>query len=194
MNVTNAFALASLIISAGLGIYFVSRKIFGGLAVAVMMLFTIAINTVCVRLELRAVIMGYVILLLIICSMCFAYEISLPSSKPQPKRRQDDDDGEDEYISTAPTMTVLQIVKEYTRSPQEAERRYTNSPMNVVGTISRITKGRNHSHVELDGMFMCVCPQGSVRSLRKGLRVSITGTLRGQLLLDDCVMVKHPVK
>ena len=192
MDLTNAFALASLVLSAGLGIYFVSRKIFGGIAVTVMMLFTIAINTVCVRSELRAVIIGYVILLLIVCSMCFLYEMSLPNSRPQAKRRYDDD-GE-EYISTAPTMTVRQIMKEYTRSPQEAERRYTNSPMNVVGTISRITKGRNHSHVELDGMFMCVCPQGSVRSLRKGLRVNITGTLRGQLLLDDCVMVKHPVK
>ena len=191
MNLTSAFALASLILSAGLGIYFVSRKIFGGLAVTMMMLFTIAINTVCVRSGLQAVIIGYVILLLIISSMCFAYEMSLPASKPKVRRSQDDDG--DEYISTAPTMTVRQIVKEYTRSPQEAERRYTNSPMNVVGTISRITKGRNHSHVELDGMFMCVCPQGSVRSLRKGLRVSITGTLRGQLLLDDCVMVKHPV-
>ena len=192
MDLTSAFALASLILSAGLGIYFVSRKIFGGLAVTMMMLFTIAINTVCVRSGLQAVIIGYVILLLIISSMCFAYEMSLPASKPKVRRSQDDDG--DEYISTAPTMTVRQIVKEYTRSPQEAERRYTNSPMNVVGTISRITKGRNHSHVELDGMFMCVCPQGSVRSLRKGLRVSITGTLRGQLLLDNCVMVKHPVK
>ena len=192
MNLTNAFAMASLLLSAGLGIYFVSRKIFGGLAVTMMMLFTIAINTVCVRSELRAVIIGYVILLLIVSSMCFAYELSLPASEPKARRGQDDD--EDEYVSTAPTMTVRQIVKEYTRSPQDAERRYTNSPMNVVGTISRITKGRNHSHVELDGMFMCVCPQGSVRSLRKGLRVSITGTLRGQLLLDDCIMVKHPVK
>ena len=189
---TNAFALASLVISAGLGIYFVSRKIFGGLAVTVMMIFTIAINTVCVRSGLRAVIMGYTILLLVICSMCLLYEMSLPAGKSKARRGHDDE--EDEYISTAPTMTVRQIVNEYTRSPQDAGRRYTNSPMNVVGTISRITKGQKHSHVELDGMFMCVCPQGSVRSLRKGLRVSITGTLRGQLLLDDCVMVKHPVK
>ena len=75
MDLTNAFALASLVLSAGLGIYFVSRKIFGGIAVTVMMLFTIAINTVCVRSELRAVIIGYVILLLIVCSMCFLYEM-----------------------------------------------------------------------------------------------------------------------
>ena len=191
-SVTSSFALASLLLSAGLGIYFISRKIFGYLAVTVMMLFTIAINTVCVRSELRAVIMGYVILLLIVCSMCFAYELSLPTVRPEHGRGQDDD--EDEYISTAPTMTVRQIVKEYTRSPQDAERRYTNSLMNVTGTISRITRGRKHSHVELDGMFMCVCPQGSVSSLRKGLQVSITGTLRGQFLLDNCIMVKHPVK
>ena len=190
MDLTNVFVLASLIISAGLEIYFVRCKIFSGLAVVAMMLFTIAINSVGVRLGLRAVIIGYLILLLIVCSMCLGYEISLLDSKP----KYDDDELEDEYISTAPTMTVRQIVKEYTRSPQEAERRYTNRPMNVTGTISRITKGRKHSHVALDGMLMCVCPQGSVRSLRKGLQVSITGTLRGQFLLDDCVMVKHPLE
>ena len=185
-SITSWFGLASLILSAGIGIYFVSHKIFSCLAVTVMMLLTIVVDTVCVRSNLKIVITGYTLLLLVICGMCLAHSIIMTHP-------HSDNDG-DEYISTAPTMTVAQIVKEYTRNPKEAARRYTNSPMNVTGTISRITKGRKHSHVELNGMFMCVCPQGSVRSLWKGLRVSITGTLRGQFLLDDCVMVKHPVK
>ena len=186
MDVTNAFALASLLLSAGLGIYFISHKIFGCLAVTVMMLFSIVISTVCVRSDLRIVITGYTLLLLIICGMCIAQAIMMPSNGYRY------DDGY-EYISTAPTMTVLQIAKEYSRNPKEAAKRYTNSPMNVTGTISRITRSRKHSHVELDGMFMCVCPKGSVRSLRKGLQVSITGILRGQFLLDNCIMVKHPL-
>ena len=185
MNLTSSFALASLILSALTGIYFVSHKIFSCLAVTVMMLLTIVVDTVCVRSNLKIVITGYTLLLLVICGMCLAHSIMMTNP-------HNDNDAE-EYISTAPTMTVRQIAKEFARNPKYAARHYVNAPLNVTGTISRITRGRNHSHLELDGVFMCVCPQGSVRSLRKGLRVSITGTLRGQFLLDDCVMVKHPV-
>ena len=195
MNVTSMFALASFVLSMGLGIYFLSRKIFTGLAVTVMMLLTALIATISVRSGLKILVIGYTVLLLIVCGLCFVLEMSMPApSRRKHKRGQDDnDDEDDEYISTAPTMTVRQIRKAYTNNPDEAERRYTNNPMNVTGIISRVTNSENYSHVELDGIFLCICPQGSVRSLRAGMRVSITGILRGQLLLDDCVMVKHPV-
>ncbi|MBQ7544043.1 MAG: hypothetical protein IJT02_03775 [Synergistaceae bacterium] len=111
------------------------------------------------------------------------------------KRGADDDADDDggEYISTASTMTVREIVKAYTRDPQGAEKKLTNNPMNVTGRVTRIANGGNYSHVELDKVFMCICPQGSVKSLSVGTRVCITGTLRGKYLLDDCLMVKYPL-
>ena len=132
--------------------------------------------------------------MLAIVVAALAYEMSSSQKKPPKRRRKAlDPDDEDEYISIAPTMTVRQIVNAYTLNLQEAEQKYTNRPMNVTGIITGITSGKKHSHIELDDMFMCVCPKGSVKSLKPLQKVCITGTLRGKLLLDDCVMVKHPV-
>ncbi len=140
---------------------------------------------------LKSVLTACGVLLVIVAGLC-VYEMTLPA-KPKRKRSSKESDNEDEYISIAPTMTVKQIVKAYTLHAHEAEQRYTNRPMNVTGMITRITSGKKHSHVELDEMFMCVCPKGSVKSLKPLQKVCITGTLRGKLLLDNCVMVKHPV-
>ena len=132
--------------------------------------------------------------LLVILAALLVYEMTLPPkkpAKPKHKRSISDPDDEDEYVSLAPTMTVKQIVNAYTLHAQEAEQKYTNRPMNVTGMITRITSGKKHSHIELDEMFMCVCPKGSVKSLKPLQKVCITGTLRGKLLLDNCVMVKH---
>ena len=134
---------------------------------------------------LKSVLIGCGVLLVVVAGL-FVYEMTLPA-KPKRRRSGKDSDDEDEYISIAPTMTVKQIVT------QEAEQKYTNRPMNVTGRVTRITSGKKHSHVELDEMFMCVCPKGSVKSLKPLQKVCITGTLRGKLLLDNCVMVKHPV-
>ena len=106
--------------------------------------------------------------------------------------RKLDDDG-DEYISRAPTMTVREIVREYDRDPEGAAKTLTGSPMNVVGRVTSIADGGNFARVELDKVLMCVCPQGSVKSLSAGTRVCITGTLRGKYLLDKCIMVKYPL-
>ena len=140
---------------------------------------------------LKSVLIGCGVLLVILV-MLFVYEMTVPN-KPKRKRSGKDSDDEDEYISIAPTMTVKQIVNAYTLHAQEAEQKYTNRPMNVTGMVTRITSGKKHSHVELDEMFICVCPKGSVKSLKPLQKVCITGTLRGKLLLDNCVMVKHPV-
>ena len=140
---------------------------------------------------LKSVLIACGVLLVIVAGL-FVYEMTLPA-KPKRKRSGKDSDDEDEYISIAPTMTVRQIVKAYTLHAQEAEQKYTNRPMNVTGMITKITSGKKHSHVELDEMFMCVCPKGSVKSLKPLQKVCITGTLRGKLLLDNCVMVKHTV-
>lgn len=197
MNITNALAFLSVIISAGLGIYFMTRKIFGGLGIFIMMFFTLCISGVSVSSGLRIVIIGYLVIELILCVMCFIYEMTIPGKNKSGRKRSnydsDDDEDEDEYISTAPTMSVRQIVNEYTKNPQEAEAKYTDKPMNVTGLITKINMGGKHSHVELDEMFMCICPQGSVRSLKPLQKVCITGTLRGKYLLDDCVMVKRPL-
>ncbi len=141
---------------------------------------------------LKNILIGCGVLLVIIAAV-LVYGMNL-SPKKTPKRRRSgtDSDDEDEYISIAPTMTVRQIVNAYTLHAQEAEKKYTDKPMNVTGLVTRITSGKKHSHVELDEMFMCVCPKGSVRSLRPLQKVCITGTLRGKFLLDNCVMVKHP--
>ena len=140
---------------------------------------------------LKSVLIACGVLLVIVAGL-FVYEMTLPA-KPKRKRSGKDSDDEDEYISIAPTMTVKQIVNAYTLHAQEAEQKYTNRPMNVTGRVTRITSGKKHSHVELDEMFMCVCPKGSVKSLKPLQKVCITGTLRGKLLLDNCVMVKHTV-
>ena len=140
---------------------------------------------------LKSVLIGCGVLLVVVAGL-FVYEMTLPA-KPKRRRSGKDSDDEDEYISIAPTMTVKQIVNAYTLHAQEAEQKYTNRPMNVTGRVTRITSGKKHSHVELDEMFMCVCPKGSVKSLKPLQKVCITGTLRGKLLLDNCVMVKHPV-
>ena len=140
---------------------------------------------------LKSVLIGCGVLLVILV-MLFVYEMTVPA-KPKHRKSGQDSDDEDEYISIAPTMTVKQIVNAYTLHAQEAEQKYTNRPMNVTGRVTRITSGKKHSHVELDEMFMCVCPKGSVKSLKPLQKVCITGTLRGKLLLDNCVMVKHPV-
>ena len=195
MDAVSILSGASLVMTAGLGIYFVSRRILGGLAVAVMTAFTLAVTAVSMRSGIWVVAAGYDFILVILCVMCAAYEVMMPAKPHVVRRRKhhDTDDGEDEYISVAPTMSVRQIVREYTRDPAGAEARYTDRPMNVTGVITRITTGGKYSHVELDEMFMCVCPQGSVRSLKPFQKVCITGTLRGKLLLDDCVMVKYPL-
>ena len=134
--------------------------------------------------------------LLVLVVILFVYEMILSAKKPagrKHKRSISETDDDDEYVSLAPTMTVRQIVNIYTLHAREAEQRYTNRPMNVTGRITKITSGKKHSHVELDEMFMCVCPKGSVKSLKPLQKVCITGMLRGKLLLDDCVMIKHPV-
>ena len=142
---------------------------------------------------LKSVLIACAVLLVILAGL-LVYEMTLPAKKPpKPKRRHSvsDPDDDDEYVSLAPTMTVRQIVNAYTLHAQEAEQKYTNRPVNVTGIITRITNGKKHSHVELDEMFICVCPKGSVKSLKPLQKVCITGTLKGKLLLDDCVMVKH---
>ena len=160
-----------------------------------MMLLTFAVIGLSVRSGFVIVIAGYIALQSIMCLMCFLHEamISESPSRGKSKRRAGrEPEDDDEYISTAPTMTVRQIVNAYTINPKEAEDNYTNRPMNVTGLITRITTGRTHSHVELDEKFMCVCPQGSVKNLKPLQKVCVTGTLRGKFLLDDCVMVKRP--
>ena len=134
--------------------------------------------------------------LLVILAVLLVYEMTLPAKKPAKRKRKrsiSETDDEDEYVSLAPTMTVKQIVNAYTLHAQEAEQKFTNRPMNVTGRITGITSGKKYSHVELDAMFICVCPKGSVKSLKPLQKVCITGTLRGKLLLDNCVMVKHPL-
>ncbi len=133
---------------------------------------------------------------LAVCMVLFTAGIIFSARKPPERRsrpsREDPDDG-DEYISLAPTMSVKQIIKTYTRNLAEAEQKYTDRPMNVTGLITRITDGGKYSHVELDEIFICICPQGSVRNLKPLQKVCITGTLRGKFLLDNCVMIKHPL-
>ena len=192
MNVVIILALCAVLGFAGVSAYFMARKIFGVLGVTVMMVMVFGIVAVCVRAQSWIVLAGLNILLCVIAALCLFLEASFHDGKSSRKKKDDEDDGE-EFISTAPTMTVREIVNEYTRNLQEAERRYTDAPMNVIGRVTKITNGEKHSHVELEGVFMCVCPQGSVRSLSTGVRVSITGTLRGKYLLDDCLMVKYPV-
>ena len=197
MNAVNVLAVVSFMLSIGTGIYFVSRKIFGFLAVFVMMMITIAVISVSVRSGLVIVIGGYIALQLMLCVLCFVHEAMMPV-KPSRRRKKgrrgnQDDEDVDEYISIAPTMSVRQIVSAYTRDPAGAEARYTGFPMNVTGLITRITNGGKYSHVELDEKFICVCPQGSVSNLKPLQKVCITGTLMGKYLLDDCVMVKHPL-
>ena len=140
---------------------------------------------------LKSVLIGCGVLMVIV-AVLLVYEMTVSSQKPAKRKHKHDPDDEDEYISIAPTMTVRQIVNAYNMNLQEAEQKYTNRPMNVTGIVTRITSGKKHSHVELDEMFMCVCPKGSVKSLKPLQKVCITGTLRGKLLLDNCVMVKHP--
>ena len=194
MNVVIILALCAALGFAGISAYFVARKVFGIVGVSVMMVLVFGVIAVCVRAKSWIVLAGLNVLMLIIFALCLMMELSLHDGEPSRKRKDSDDEDEgDEYISTAPTMTVREIVNEYTRNLQEAERMYTDSPMNVIGRVTKITNGEKHSHVELEGVFMCVCPQGSVRSLSTGVRVSITGTLRGKYLLDDCLMVKYPV-
>ena len=199
MNAINILSVISCVLSLGTGIYFVSRKIFGMGAIFMMLLLTFAVIGVSVRSGFVIVIAGYIALQAVMCVLCFLHEAMMPArpsrktSRRHKKSPNDiDDDDDDEYISVAPTMTVRQIVSEYTRDPDAAEAKYTNMPMNVTGLITRITTGRTHSHVELDEKFMCVCPQGSVKNLKPLQKVCITGTLRGKYLLDDCVMVKRP--
>ena len=197
MNAINILSIISCVLSLGTGIYFVSRKIFGMGAIFMMLLLTFAVIGVSVRSGFVIVIAGYVALQAIMCVLCFLHEAMIPAKPSRKTARKhnntpDDEDNDDEYISIAPTMTVRQIVSEYTRDPDAAEAKYTNMPMNVTGLITRITTGRTHSHVELDEKFMCVCPQGSVKNLKPLQKVCITGTLRGKYLLDDCVMVKRP--
>ena len=189
MNVINALALVSLVLSLGTGIYFVSRRIFGVGAVFLMIMLTLAVIGVSVRSGFVIVIAGYIALQAIMCVMCFLHEAMMPGKPSRKTARRNkkspddaDNDDDDEYISVAPTMTVRQIVSEYTRDPDGAEAKYTNMPMNVTGLITRITTGRTHSHVELDEKFMCVCPQGSVKNLKPLQKVCITGTLRGKYL------------
>ena len=144
---------------------------------------------------LKSVLIACAVLFVIV-AVLLVYEMTLPAKKtPKPKHKRSigDSDDDDEYISLAPTMTVRQIVNAYTLHSQEAEQKYTNRPMNVTGRITRITSGKKHSHVELDEMFICVCPKGSVKSLKPLQKVCITGTLRGKLLLDNCIMVKHQI-
>ena len=191
MNVVIILALCAVLGFAGVSAYFMARKVFGVLGVTVMMVIVFGIVSVSVRAKSWIVLAGLNMLLCVVAALCLLMETSLHDGESS-RRKNDEDDG-DEYISTAPTMTVREIVNEYTRNLQEAERRYTDSPMNVIGRVTKITNGEKHSHVELEGVFMCVCPQGSVRSLSTGVRVSITGTLNGKYLLDDCLMVKYPV-
>ncbi|MBQ7155947.1 MAG: hypothetical protein IJR85_10405 [Synergistaceae bacterium] len=196
MNIVIILALCAVLGFAGVSAYFVARKILGVAGVTVMMVLVFGIVGVCVRAKSWIVLAGLNMLLCIIVGLCLILELSMPSNKPsrkRKKRKNDEEDDGDEYISTAQTMTVREIVNEYTKNPAEAERVYTNTPLNVIGRVTKITNGEKHSHVELEGVFMCVCPQGSVRSLSTGVRVSITGTLRGKYLLDDCLMVKYPV-
>lgn len=182
-------------LSAGIGTYFVSRKIFGFSAVFVIMIITLAVVSMSVRYRLAIIVGGYIALQMILCVLCFMHEAMMPGrpSRRQKRKRRagNDSDEEDEYISIAPTMTVREIVKAYTRDPQEAEAKYTDKPMNVTGLITRITTGGTYSHVELDEKFICICPQGSVSKLKPLQKVCITGILRGKYLLDNCVMVKH---
>ena len=192
MSVVIILALCAVLGFAGVSAYFMARKVFGVLGVTVMMVIVFGVVAVSVRAQSWIVLAGLNVLLLIIFALCLIMEVSLHDGESSRRRKDDEDDGE-EFISTAPTMTVREIVNEYTRNLQEAERRYTDSPMNVIGRVTKISNGEKHSHVELEGVFMCVCPQGSVRSLSTGVRVSITGTLRGKYLLDDCLMVKYPV-
>ena len=133
---------------------------------------------------------------LAVCIVLFAAGIVFSdrnSSERKSKASSEDPDDGDEYISLAPTMSVRQIFRAYTRNPSEAEQKYTDRPLNVTGLITRITDGGKYSHVELDEKFICICPQGSVRNLRPLQKVCITGTLRGKFLLDNCVMIKHPM-
>ncbi len=148
---------------------------------------------------LKSVLIGCGVLLAVVITL-LVYEMTISPQKPVKHKRKTKHsvsssatDDEDEYISIAPTMTVKQIVNAYTLHTQEAEQKYTNKPMNVTGMITKITSGKTHSHVELDEMLICVCPKGSVKTLRPLQKVCITGTLRGKLLLDNCVMVKRPV-
>ena len=192
MKILYGLALLSVVLSAGLAVYFVKRKVFGGLGAALTVLVSVCVSAVCVRTKSDVAAACFALVLMVLAGMCLALELSV-SDKTPPRRRKADDDDEDEYISTASTMTVREIVNAYTSSPQSAEKRLTNTPMNVTGRVTRIANGGNYSHVELDKVFMCICPQGSVKSLSVGTKVCITGTLRGKLLLDDCVMVKYPL-
>ena len=194
MNVVIILALCAALGFAGVGAYFIARKILGALGVSVMMVLVFGVIGVSVSYGSWMVLAGLNILLCLVVALCLMMELSIPEDKPSRKRSKNDDEDEgDEYISTAETMTVREIVNEYTKNPVEAERMYTDRPLNVIGRVTKITNGEKHSHVELEEVFMCVCPQGSVRSLSTGVRVSITGTLRGKYLLDDCLMVKYPV-
>lgn len=194
MNVVIILALCAALGFAGVSAYFIARKVMGAVGVTVMMVMVFGIIGVCIRSRSWIVLAGLNMLLCVMVALCLMMELSIPESKPSRKRRKKSDDDEgDEYISTAATMTVREIVNEYTKNQAEAERVYTDRPMNVIGRVTKITNGEKHSHVELEGVFMCVCPHGSVRSLSTGVRVSITGTLRGKYLLDDCLMVKYPV-
>ena len=193
-NYDIVIAIFSLILTVGSCIYFVKQKIFGAFPVTLMLVIVIVMGSLCVKNGLRIVIIIYTILILLVAGMCFALEISMPKTKnhiAEDKENNDEDDG-DEYVSNAMTVSAKFIVNEYTREPIESEKKYTNRAMNVTGTISRITNGREHSNIELDGMFLCVCPKGSVKNLREGQKVKITGTLKGKLLLDNCIMIKRP--
>ena len=194
MNVVIILALCAALGFAGVGAYFIARKILGALGVSVMMVLVFGVIGVSVSYGSWIVLAGLNVLLCVVVALCLMMELSIADDKPSRKRRKknDEDDG-DEYVSMAETMTVREIVNKYTKNPVEAERMYTNTPLNVIGRVTKITNGEKHSHVELEGVFMCVCPQGSVRSLSTGVRVSITGTLRGKYLLDNCLMVKYPV-
>ena len=194
MNVVIILALCAALGFAGVGAYFIARKVLGALGVTVMMVLVFGVIGVCVNAGSWIVLAGVNVLLCVVVALCLMMELSIPDDKPSRKRRKkDDEDDGDEYVSMAETMTVREIVNEYTKNQAEAERMYTNTPLNVIGRVTKITNGEKHSHVELEEVFMCVCPQGSVRSLSTGVRVSITGTLRGKYLLDNCLMVKYPV-
>ena len=197
MNVVNyVCALLSFMLALGLSIYFLKRSLLGELSVILFVTLSVAVMILSLWRGLLLLNVSWTVLLLILCAGCFVYDSTLEKPKPvKGKKRKaslyaDDDD---EYVTAAPTMTVKQIVSEYTRNPDEAEKRLTDNPMNVIGLITKISDGGTYSHIELDEKFLCICPQGSVRNLKPLQKVCITGTLRGKYLLDDCLMVKHYV-
>ena len=66
---------------------------------------------------------------LAVCIVLFAAGIVFSdrnSSERKSKTSSEDPDDGDEYISLAPTMSVRQIFRAYTRNPSEAEQKYTD--------------------------------------------------------------------